>query len=105
MRPRTAELPFGKGLGTTIRAGQPGSLAARSSPVQTSSLIGTHPSLPGPERQRTGIPAGQRPFWWAWEDLNLELQPETKIARTNGSATPRAELGRTCCPVAAPPAG
>jgi hypothetical protein len=26
--------------------------------------------------------------WWAWEDLNLRLHPETKIVRTNGSAAP-----------------
>jgi hypothetical protein len=34
--------------------------------------------------------------WWAWEDLNLRLHPETKIARVaTGSVAPRrAELGR-----------
>jgi hypothetical protein len=33
---------------------------------------------------------------WAWEELNLRLHPETKIARVpTGSAAPRrAELGR-----------
>ena len=36
-------------------------------------------SVPGPERRVTSISAGQRPFWWAWEDLNLGPHPDMCI--------------------------
>src|SRR5215217_5832805 len=43
---------------------------------------------------------------WACQDLNLGPHPETKIARVpTGSAAPRAELGRACCPILIPRGG
>ena len=63
--------------------------------AQTSSLIGLHPSLPGPERQGTSILAGHRPFWWAWEDLNLRPHPYQGSAPRPVSAGSRRQPART----------
>jgi hypothetical protein len=38
------------------------------------------PTQLAPAITMTSVPAGCR-WWWAWEDLNLRLHPERKIAR------------------------
>ena len=42
-------------------------------------------SVPGPERRVTSVSAGQRPFWWAWLDLNLGSYPDMCILGVFGS--------------------
>jgi hypothetical protein len=42
------------------------------------------PSLPGPGRRVTSVSAGQRPFWWACQDLNLGPHPQVKIPARGG---------------------
>jgi hypothetical protein len=61
----------GGGQSSRESAGQAGMNAPRLRTRYNSSLIGMQPSLPGPKRRLTSVPAGQRPFRWAWEDLNL----------------------------------
>jgi hypothetical protein len=60
---------------TGERAGQRGDADQSRRAAQTSSLNGMHPSLPVPEGRPTSVSAGQRPFPWAWLDLNQRPHP------------------------------